>query len=67
VPAHAVPSGAEHLNNGWRIRKAALCALADQYGVTHIVLDEDLLGLACPQSRELYRDSHYAVHALTGP
>jgi hypothetical protein len=46
---------------------ALLDRLADQYGVTHIVLDEDLLDLTCPQSREVYRDSHYAVHALTGP
>jgi hypothetical protein len=46
---------------------ALLDQLAERYGVTHIVLDEDLLDLACPQSREVYRDSHYAVHALTAP
>lgn len=46
---------------------ALIDRLAEQYGVTHLVLDEDLLDLACPQSREVYRDSHYAVHALSGP
>jgi hypothetical protein len=46
---------------------ALLDRLAEGYGVTSVVLDEDLLDLACPQSREVYRDSHYAVHALTGP
>jgi hypothetical protein len=46
------------------------CALLDEiatrYGVTHVVLDEDLLDLRCPQSREVYRDTHYAVQALVG-
>jgi hypothetical protein len=46
---------------------ALLDQLAERYGVTHIVLDEDLLDLACPQSREVYRDSHYAVHELIVP
>ena len=46
---------------------ALLDELARRYGVTHAVLDEDLLDLACPQSREVYRDSHYAVHALARP
>ena len=47
------------------------CALLDDpaegYGVTHIVLDEALLDLTCPQFREVYRDSRYAVHALIRP
>ncbi len=46
---------------------ALLDELAQRYGVTHVVLDEDLLDLTCPQSREVYRDAHYAVHALALP
>jgi hypothetical protein len=41
--------------------------LAEGYGVTHVVLNETLLNLPCAQFHEVYRDSHYAVHALTGP
>jgi hypothetical protein len=41
--------------------------LAEGYGVTHVVLDEDLLDLACPQARPVYRDAHYAVHVLIQP
>ena len=44
-----------------------LDTLAETYGVTHVVLDEDLLDLTCPQSREVYRDAHYAVQALIAP
>jgi len=47
------------------------CGLLDevavQYGVTHVILDADLLDLACPQSREVYRDASYAVHVLALP
>jgi len=47
------------------------CALFDQaarrYRVTHVVLDEDLLDLDCPQLRLLYRDPHYALGVLQGP
>ena len=46
---------------------ALLDELAQRYGVTRVVLDEDLLDLTCPQSREIYRDAHYAVHALASP
>ena len=46
---------------------ALLDELAQDYGVTHVVLDDDLLDLSCPQSREIYRDAHYAVHALVRP
>ena len=46
---------------------ALLDELAQRYGVTHVVLDEDLLDLTCPQSREVYRDAHYAVHTLALP
>ena len=41
--------------------------VAGQYGVTHVVLDADLLDLTCPQSREVYRDARYAVHVLAPP
>jgi hypothetical protein len=44
-----------------------LDTLAEGYGVTHVVLNEALLNLPCAQFHEVYRDSHYAVHALTGP
>jgi len=47
------------------------CALLDQaaqrYGVTHIVLDEDLLDLDCPQFRIVYADDRFALGALTPP
>ena len=47
------------------------CALLDQaaqrYGVTHVVLDEDLLGLECPQLRVVYTDDRFALGALTVP
>ena len=59
---------------GWFFREHSDevdCTLLDKlpegYGVTHVVLNEALLNLTCPQLREVYRDSHYAVHALTGP
>lgn len=44
-----------------------LSMLAEQYGVTHVVLDEDILDLACPPARIEYRDTRYAVLALPGP
>jgi len=35
------------------------------YAVTHVVLDEDLLLMSCPQlGMELYRDKHYAVFRI---
>jgi hypothetical protein len=37
---------------------------AREYGVTHLVLDDDLLGLDCPGLRWLYVDSSYAVASL---
>jgi len=37
----------------------------EMYAVTHVVLDEDLLLLSCPQlGLELYRDEHYAVYRI---
>ena len=41
-----------------------LADAAREYGVTHILLDDDLLGLDCPGLRRLYADSPYAVAAL---
>lgn len=41
--------------------------LVQRYGVTHAVLDEDLLDLSCPQLHWVYRDAHYALGALQGP
>ena len=41
-----------------------LADAAREYGVTHILLDEDILGLDCPGLRRLYADSSYAVAAL---
>lgn len=45
------------------------CNLLDQaaqrYGVTHFVLDEDLLALDCPQLRLVYADERFALGALT--
>ena len=38
--------------------------LAQRYGVTHAVLDQDLLDLSCPQLDLLYRDAHYALGIL---
>lgn len=46
---------------------ALLDELAQRYGVTHVVLDDDLLDLSCAQLRQVYRDAHYAVHTLAGP
>ena len=45
------------------------CELLDrfvvEYRVSHVVLGQDLLDLACPQFQaELYRDQHYAVYRL---
>jgi hypothetical protein len=39
--------------------------LQREYGVTDVVLDQDLLGLSCPSLRERYRDSSYAVFWIT--
>ena len=37
----------------------------EEYGITHVVLDEDLLDLSCPQlGAELYRDELYAVYRI---
>ena len=37
----------------------------ETYAVTHVVLDEDLLLLSCPQlGLELFRDEHYAVFQI---
>jgi len=37
----------------------------EMYAVTHVVLDEDLLLLSCPQlGLELFRDEHYAVYRI---
>ncbi len=37
----------------------------EMYAVTHVVLDEDLLLLGCPQlGLELFRDEHYAVYRI---
>lgn len=45
------------------------CALFDQaarrYGVTHVVLDDDLLDLDCPQLRIVYADDRFALGMLT--
>ena len=41
-----------------------LADAAREYGVTHLVLDQDLLGLNCPGLRRLYADSSYAVASL---
>jgi hypothetical protein len=43
---------------------ARLGEAAQEYGVTHVVLDQDLLGLDCPGLRRLYSDRDYAVAAL---
>lgn len=44
------------------------CSLLDEaageYGVTHVVLGENQLGLDCPGLEELYRDSAYGVYLL---
>jgi hypothetical protein len=40
----------------------------DEYGVTHIVLDQPLLGLTCPGlGQELYRDESYGVYRMADP
>jgi len=37
----------------------------EEYTVTHVVLDEDLLGLSCPGlGEEMFRDEHYAVFRI---
>jgi hypothetical protein len=41
--------------------------LAQDYGVTHVVLDDDLLDLDCPQLVPLYRDDHFSVHSVVAP
>jgi len=41
--------------------------MSEEYGVTHVVLNEPLLSLTCAQFREVYRDAHYAVEALVAP
>jgi hypothetical protein len=41
-----------------------LADAAREYGVTHLLLDDDILGLSCPGLRQLYLDSSYAVAAL---
>ena len=41
--------------------------LAQRYGVTHAVLDEDLLDLNCPQLQRVYRDAHFALGILQAP
>jgi hypothetical protein len=41
--------------------------LAQRYGVTHAVLDEDLLDLSCPQLHLVYRDAHFALGVLQTP
>ena len=47
------------------------CALLDQaaqrYGVTHVVLDGDLLDLDCPQLHIVHADDRFALGALTVP
>jgi hypothetical protein len=45
------------------------CDLLDRFetkhGVTHVVLDEELLSLSCPHfDLELYRDEHFAVYQI---
>lgn len=35
-----------------------------EYGVTHVVLDQDLLSLQCPGLREIYRDPFFVVARL---
>jgi hypothetical protein len=59
---------------GWFYRElpaevdcSLLDTLSDRYGVTHVVLDEALLNLTCARFHEVYRDAHYAVHALASP
>jgi Domain of unknown function (DUF6798) len=59
---------------GWFYREfpgevdcSLLDTLAKRYGVTHVVLNEALLNLTCAQFHEVYRDGHYAVHALASP
>jgi len=59
---------------GWFYRddpEAVDCALLDQaaqrYGVTHAVLDEDLLALRCPQVHRVYEDAHFALGILQAP
>lgn len=46
------------------------CGLLDRmtadYGVTHAVLDRDLLGLACPVLSPVYRDESYLVARIRG-
>jgi hypothetical protein len=44
-----------------------LNSIGEEYGVTHVVLNEPLLSLTCTQFREVYRDAHYAVEALAIP
>jgi hypothetical protein len=48
----------EEVNCAW------LVEAAQEYGVTHVVLDDDLLELDCPSLQRLYADSHYAVAAV---
>lgn len=46
------------------------CSLLDQaarqYGVTHIVLDEELRDLECPQIQRVYQDPHFSLGVLRG-
>jgi hypothetical protein len=46
---------------------AQLDRAAQRYGVTHVVLDEDLLDLDCPQLRLVYADDRFALGVLTPP
>jgi hypothetical protein len=37
----------------------------EEYGITHVVLDKDLLNLSCPQlGMEIYRDAHFAIYRI---
>jgi len=50
-----------------RVEQVNCERLADagrEYGVTHLLLDQDLLGLDCPWLRRLYVDNSYAVASL---
>jgi len=39
----------------------------DEFGVTHVVLVPEQLGLDCPQPEEIFNDGEYAVYRVVSP
>ena len=41
--------------------------LTGEYGVTHVVLENEQFGAVCPQLQEIYRDANYGLYTMLSP